>query len=55
VTRAIGARHWLIACDDGEWREMMRDPDAARLKPVTDALLTMVKLDIAALEQAYRS
>jgi predicted 3-demethylubiquinone-9 3-methyltransferase (glyoxalase superfamily) len=35
--------------------EMMRDKDAARSKRVTDALLKMVKLDIAALEKAYRS
>jgi predicted 3-demethylubiquinone-9 3-methyltransferase (glyoxalase superfamily) len=33
---------------------MMRDGDAARSKRVTDALLKMVKLDIAALEAAYR-
>lgn len=35
--------------------EMMRDGDPARSKRVTDALLKMVKLDIAALEQAYRA
>lgn len=35
--------------------EMMRDGDPARPKRVTDALLKMVKLDIAALEQAYRA
>ena len=35
--------------------EMMRDADAARSKHVTDTLLKMVKLDIAALEKAYRS
>lgn len=34
--------------------EMMRDGDPARSKRVTDALLKMVKLDIAALEHAYR-
>ena len=33
----------------------MRDKDAARSERVTDALLKMVKLDIAALEKAYRS
>ncbi len=32
----------------------MRDKDPARSKRVTDALLRMVKLDIAALEKAYR-
>jgi len=35
--------------------EMMRDADPARSKRVTDAMLQMVKLDIAALERAYRS
>ena len=35
--------------------EMMRDGDAARSKRVTDAMLKMVKLDIAALEKAYGS
>ena len=33
---------------------MMRDADPARSKRVTDAMLKMVKLDIAALEKAYR-
>ena len=31
----------------------MADDDPARSKRVTDAMLKMVKLDIAALEQAY--
>jgi predicted 3-demethylubiquinone-9 3-methyltransferase (glyoxalase superfamily) len=35
--------------------EMMREKDPARSKRVTDAMLKMVKLDIAALEKAYRS
>jgi len=34
---------------------MMREGDAARSKRVTDAMLKMVKLDIAVLEKAYRS
>jgi predicted 3-demethylubiquinone-9 3-methyltransferase (glyoxalase superfamily) len=34
--------------------EMMSDKDPARSKRVTDAMLTMVKLDIAAFEKAYR-
>lgn len=34
---------------------MMRTPDPSRSKKVTDALLQMVKLDIAALEKAYGS
>jgi predicted 3-demethylubiquinone-9 3-methyltransferase (glyoxalase superfamily) len=33
--------------------EMMADPDRARAKRATDAMLTMVKLDIAALQAAY--
>jgi predicted 3-demethylubiquinone-9 3-methyltransferase (glyoxalase superfamily) len=35
--------------------EMMRDQNAARSKKVTDAMMTMVKIDVAALEKAYRS
>ena len=34
--------------------EMMSDKDAARSKRVTDAMMQMVKLDIAALTNAYR-
>lgn len=34
--------------------EMMGDRDAARAKRVTDAMLQMVKLDVAVLERAYR-
>jgi predicted 3-demethylubiquinone-9 3-methyltransferase (glyoxalase superfamily) len=34
--------------------ELMRDPDPARSKRVTDAMLQMVKLDIAALKAAAR-
>jgi predicted 3-demethylubiquinone-9 3-methyltransferase (glyoxalase superfamily) len=34
--------------------EMMADPDPARSKRVTDAMMKMVKLDIATLEKAYR-
>jgi len=36
------------------FEEMMRDKDTTRSKRVTDAMLKMVKLDIAALEKAYR-
>ncbi len=32
---------------------MMRDPDSARVSRVVSAMLTMTKLDIAALEQAF--
>jgi predicted 3-demethylubiquinone-9 3-methyltransferase (glyoxalase superfamily) len=34
--------------------EMMRDTDKARSKRASDAMLTMIKLDIATLEKAYR-
>ena len=33
---------------------MMADPDPVRSKRASDAMMTMVKLDIAALEKAYR-
>jgi predicted 3-demethylubiquinone-9 3-methyltransferase (glyoxalase superfamily) len=53
---------WLIDRFGLRWQivpavldAMMRDQDAARSKRVTDALLKMVKLDIAALEEAYRA
>jgi predicted 3-demethylubiquinone-9 3-methyltransferase (glyoxalase superfamily) len=35
--------------------KFMADPDTARSKRVTDAMLQMVKFDIAALEKAYRA
>jgi predicted 3-demethylubiquinone-9 3-methyltransferase (glyoxalase superfamily) len=34
--------------------EMMRDKDTARAKRVTDAMLKMVKIDVATIEKAYR-
>ena len=37
------------------FEEMMRDPDPIRSRRVTDAMLKMIKFDIAALEKAYRS
>jgi predicted 3-demethylubiquinone-9 3-methyltransferase (glyoxalase superfamily) len=53
---------WLIDRFGVRWQivpamlsEMMREQDPARSKRVTDALLKMVKLDIAALEKAARS
>ena len=53
---------WLIDRFGLRWQivpaaleEMMRDKDPARSRRVTDTLLKMVKLDIAALEKAYRS
>jgi hypothetical protein len=33
---------------------MMRDRDVIRTKRVTDAMMKMVKLDIATLERAHR-
>lgn len=52
---------WLIDKFGLRWQivpaifdDMMRDKDAARSKRVTDAMLTMIKFDIAALEKAYR-
>ena len=35
--------------------EMMADKDPVRSKKATDAMMTMVKFDIAALERAYKS
>jgi predicted 3-demethylubiquinone-9 3-methyltransferase (glyoxalase superfamily) len=53
---------WLIDRYGVRWQivparlmEMMRDPDAARSKKASDAMMKMVKLDIAALEAAYAS
>jgi predicted 3-demethylubiquinone-9 3-methyltransferase (glyoxalase superfamily) len=53
---------WLIDRFGLRWQivpavleEMMRDKDPARSKRVTDAMLKMVKLDIATLEKASRS
>jgi predicted 3-demethylubiquinone-9 3-methyltransferase (glyoxalase superfamily) len=33
--------------------ELVRDNDASRVKAVMEAMMTMVKLDVAALERAY--
>jgi predicted 3-demethylubiquinone-9 3-methyltransferase (glyoxalase superfamily) len=52
---------WLIDRWGVRWQiypaiisEMMADKDPARSKRATDAMMQMVKLDIAALEKAYR-
>jgi len=52
---------WLIDRFGVRWQivpavfeEMMRDRDVTRTKRVTDAMLKMVKLDIATLDRAYR-
>jgi predicted 3-demethylubiquinone-9 3-methyltransferase (glyoxalase superfamily) len=37
------------------WEAMMADRDPVRSKRFSDAMMTMVKLDIAALEKAYHS
>jgi predicted 3-demethylubiquinone-9 3-methyltransferase (glyoxalase superfamily) len=53
---------WLIDRFGLRWQiipakmdELMHDKDTARAKKVTDAMLKMVKLDIAALDKAARS
>ena len=53
---------WLIDKFGLRWQivpaildELMGDKDPARSKRVTDAMLKMVKLDIAVLQKAYRS
>ena len=52
---------WLIDRYGVRWQivprildEMMGDSDTARSKRVSDAMLKMVKLDLAVLEEAYR-
>jgi len=35
--------------------ELMSDKDPKRVKAVVDAMMKMVKLDVAALEKAYRN
>jgi predicted 3-demethylubiquinone-9 3-methyltransferase (glyoxalase superfamily) len=35
--------------------EMMKDPDRARAKRVTEAMLGVIKLDIAGLQKAYEA
>lgn len=53
---------WLIDRFGLRWQivptvmdELMRDADPVRSKKVSDAMLGMIKLDIAALEKAHRS
>jgi predicted 3-demethylubiquinone-9 3-methyltransferase (glyoxalase superfamily) len=53
---------WLIDRFGVRWQivpavlmKMMADKNRARSKRVTDAMLTMVKLDVAKLEKAYRA
>jgi predicted 3-demethylubiquinone-9 3-methyltransferase (glyoxalase superfamily) len=47
-----GVRWQIVPAVFDEW---MRDKDPARSKRVTDAMLKMVKFDIATLEAAYRA
>ena len=47
----FGLRWQIVPAQFDTW---MRDADPARSKRVTDAMLQMIKLDIAALEKAYR-
>ena len=53
---------WLVDRFGVRWQivpavfeEMMRDEDPARSRRVTDAMMQMIKFDIAALEKAYRA
>jgi len=53
---------WLIDRFGLRWQivpakmdELMQDKDPARSKRVTDAMMKMVKIDMATLEKAYRS
>lgn len=53
---------WLVDRFGLRWQiipavfeDMMRDKDPVRSKKVTDAMMKMVKFDIAALEKAFRS
>jgi predicted 3-demethylubiquinone-9 3-methyltransferase (glyoxalase superfamily) len=43
---------WQIV--PARWERMMAETDQARAKRVADAMLKMIKLDIATLERAYR-
>lgn len=52
---------WLIDRYGLRWQlvprrmeEMLRDADPARSKRASDAMMTMVKFDLAALEEAFR-
>ena len=49
LTDRFGVRWQIVPALMGEW---MGDPDPARSKRVTDAMLKMIKLDIATLERA---
>ncbi len=46
-----GLRWQIVPAAFDRW---MRDEDPARSKRVTDAMMQMVKIDVAALERAHR-
>jgi predicted 3-demethylubiquinone-9 3-methyltransferase (glyoxalase superfamily) len=46
-----GLRWQIVPAQLDDW---MADPDPVRSRRVTDAMLSMIKLDVAALEAAYR-
>jgi predicted 3-demethylubiquinone-9 3-methyltransferase (glyoxalase superfamily) len=48
----FGLRWQIVPAVLGEW---LRDEDAARATKVGDVMMKMIKLDIAALEEAWRS
>lgn len=50
-TDRYGLRWQIVPAAFQEW---MRDPETTKSKRVTDAMMKMVKLDIATLEKAYR-
>ena len=52
LTDRFGVR-WQIV--PAVMEEMMRDKNPERSKKVTDAMMTMIKFDIAALEKAYHA
>src|SRR5213082_2915401 len=43
----------FVLCGQPFMEEMMADPDRAKAKRASDAMMKMVKLDIAALKKAY--
>jgi predicted 3-demethylubiquinone-9 3-methyltransferase (glyoxalase superfamily) len=51
LTDRFGLRWQLVPAKMQDW---MADPDKERSRRVTDAMMQMVKLDVAKLEKAYR-
>jgi predicted 3-demethylubiquinone-9 3-methyltransferase (glyoxalase superfamily) len=52
ISDRFGVRWQIVPRKMQDW---MADPDKARSRRVSDAMMQMVKLDIATLEKAYRS